>query len=265
MESIVPEASDDETREDAARRIFGERARFYTTSSVHTDPRVLARVVELTRPLPTSVALDVATGTGHTAFALAPQVARVVATDITPEMLEEGRRLAAERGITNVKFQLADAHDHPFADGTFDIVTCRRAAHHFSRLSDALEEMKRLLSPGGRLVIDDRSVPDHDSVDRLMNDLDILHDSSHVRQYRPREWQEMLESHGFSVTAVEGYTRHRSITALTRDVDPDDAAEIHRQLEATTPEERQVLDLRHVDGELHHLHWFVTVAAELPV
>ena len=66
------------TTEEAARRIFGERASRYTTSATHTDPQVLGRVVELSRPEASWRALDVGTGTGHTAFAVAPHVARVV-------------------------------------------------------------------------------------------------------------------------------------------------------------------------------------------
>ena len=64
--------------EQAAQRIFGERSEFYTTSPVHKDPQVLARVIELAAPQANWLALDVATGAGHTAFALAPHVNDVV-------------------------------------------------------------------------------------------------------------------------------------------------------------------------------------------
>jgi len=127
--------------------VFGQRAAFYTTSAVHKDKAVLDRVVELARPKSTDIVLDVATGTGHTAFAFAPHVKSLIATDVTPEMLSEGEKLKAEGGITTVEFQLADAHDLPFEDATFDVVTCRRAAHHFMDITQALREMKRVLRP----------------------------------------------------------------------------------------------------------------------
>ena len=110
------------TPEQAAREIFGERAAMYTTSTAHTDPQVLARVVELAAPQAVESALDLATGTGHTAFALAPYAARVVGTDLTPQMLAEAERLARDRAIRNVCFCLADVHGLPFADGAFSFV-----------------------------------------------------------------------------------------------------------------------------------------------
>ena len=67
-----------------AQQVFGQRAAFYATSAAHKDRAVLNRVVELARPWPDALALDVATGTGHTAFALAPHVRRVIAIDVTP-------------------------------------------------------------------------------------------------------------------------------------------------------------------------------------
>ena len=163
---------------------FSQRAAFYTTSSAHTDKSVLDRVVELAQPQAHQIALDVATGTGHTAFAIASFVREVIAIDVTIEMLIEGRKLKAERGVSNVEFRLADVHELPFDDRSFDSVTCRRAAHHFVDIEKSLAEMKRVLTRGGRLVIDDRSVPEDDFVDAAMNRLDWLHDESHVRQYR---------------------------------------------------------------------------------
>ncbi len=78
--------------------------------------------------------LDVATGAGHTAFAFAPHVAKVTATDITEEMLAETRKLAKGRGYTNVKALTAKAEDLPFPDASFDLVVCRLAAHHFRKI-----------------------------------------------------------------------------------------------------------------------------------
>jgi ubiquinone/menaquinone biosynthesis C-methylase UbiE len=247
--------------EEKAQRVFGERAAFYTTSPAHTDPQVLARVVDLARPQRDWSVLDIATGSGHTAFALAPQVASVIGIDITREMLREAESLKAELGVTNVLFQIGDVHKLPFADGTFQLVTCRRAAHHFSNIGLALQEIRRVLSVGGRVLVDDRSVPEDDFVDRSMNLLDTYHDESHVREYRPQEWRRMLEDAGFVVEVVEPYTRHRPVTSLTNGVSEENVRKIHETLARFTDAQREAFNLVEKNGQLHLNHWFVLVSA----
>ena len=82
-----------ETAEQAARRIFGERSAFYAKSAVHKDPEVLKRIIQMATPRVDSLALDIATGSGNTAAALAPQVAGVVCVDITRQMITEAEKL----------------------------------------------------------------------------------------------------------------------------------------------------------------------------
>jgi ubiquinone/menaquinone biosynthesis C-methylase UbiE len=247
--------------EEAAKKIFGERAESYTTSAAHADEQVLAQIVELARPQPAWTALDIATGTGHTALAIAPHVASVIGFDLTPEMLVQADKLRAARGIANVSFREGDVHALPFPDASFDLVTSRRAPHHFSNIKAALSEMKRVLRPGGRLVIDDRSVPEDDFVDACMNELDWYHDESHVRQYRPSEWRTMLEEAGFVVESAELYTKHRPLTSLTKDVREENVQKIYARLESLNEQQRQVLNLAEVNGEPYINHWYVLIAA----
>ena len=245
--------------------VFAQRAAFYTTSAVHKDKAVLDRLVELAQVRSTDRVLDVATGTGHMAFAFAPRVREVIATDVTPEMLAEGEKLKAEHGIRNVEFRLADAHDLSFEDESFDVVRCRRAAHHFVDIHRALREMlrvlrtRRVLRPGGRLVIDDRSVPDDDFVDATLNRLDWLHDHSHVRQYRPSEWQSMMQEAGGKIEVVEPYTRHRPLSAFTNGVEPESVAEIERIIAGLDDAQRVALNVAEKEGEIYLNHWSVMV------
>jgi ubiquinone/menaquinone biosynthesis C-methylase UbiE len=239
--------------------VFAQRAAFYTTSAVHKDRVVLDHLIELACVQPADRVLDVATGTGHTAFAFAPHVREVIAIDVTPEMLIEGGRLKDEGGIINVEFQLADAHDLPFEDEIFDVVTCRRAAHHFVEIGRALHEMWRVLRPGGRLVVDDRSVPEDDSLDATLNRLDWLHDHSHVREYRPSEWQNLLQDAGFIVEALEPYTKHRPLSAFTHGVEPESGAEIERVVAGLNEAQRIALHVAEKDGEIYLNHWYVMV------
>lgn len=243
---------------EAVRRVFGERADFYRTSAAHSDPAVLSRLVELAAPRPEGMALDVATGAGHTARALAPHVRQVVGFDLTPEMLGQTARMAAGR-----RFPLCqgDVHHLPYAGGGFDLVTCRRAAHHFADLPRALDEMRRVLASGGRLVVDDRSVPEIPALDRFLNRLDILHDPSHVRQAPPSEWIERLEQAGFAVEVVEPYERIRPLSDLFPDGDPAAGEEIASLVEALPDDLARAAGRQRLDGVWHLKHWYVMLAA----
>ncbi len=178
---------------------FGAAARAYTTSAGHGDPAMLARVVELARPRPGDIALDIATGAGHTALALAPHVARVVAYDLTPQMLQETERNARARGLLNVETRQGAAEDLPFADANFEIVTVRQAPHHFADIRRAVREMARVVKPSGRLVVVDSTSPEDDELDRQYNHIEKLRDPSHVRNYRSSEWRAMMEEAGLRI------------------------------------------------------------------
>ena len=179
---------------------FGAAAVAYTSSGVHSDPEALRQVVTLAHPAPGDFALDIATGAGHTALALAPHVAKVVAYDLTPEMLRETRRNAESRGLVNVFTQEGAAEALPFPDSSFDIVTVRQAPHHFADVRRAVREMVRVGKSGARVVIVDSTSPDDDLLDRQWNRIEKLRDPSHVRNYRPDEWRAMLQQEGLSIT-----------------------------------------------------------------
>src|SRR5581483_1346203 len=189
---------------------FGAAAAAYTSSAGHGDPMLLRRVVELAEPAPRDRALDIATGAGHTALALAPHVAEVVAYDITSQMLEETARNAAARGLTNVSTRQGQAEKLPFADSSFDIVTVRQAPHHFADIRAAIGEMARVVRPGGRVVIVDSRAPEDPELDRAFNYIEKLRDPSHVRNWRPSEWREMVREAGLTIVAehLDFYTEN---------------------------------------------------------
>jgi ubiquinone/menaquinone biosynthesis C-methylase UbiE len=249
------------TIEQKAKRIFAERASFYTSSPVHADPSALAKIIELAAPRPEWTVLDIATGTGHTALALAPHVGSVTGIDLTPEMLSEAERSRVAQGAGNVVFRQGDVHHLPFEDASFDLVTYRRAAHHFSGIALALREIERVPRPRGRVVIDDRAVPEDDFVDRCMNQLDWYHDESHVREYRPSEWRRMLDACGLVVESVETITRHRPLSAFTDGVSEENRAKIHRVLDDLTNDQRTALNVNEVGGQTYLDHWYVLIAA----
>src|ERR1700719_1557424 len=98
---------------------FGATAAHYLTSKPHAKGKSLERLVELAKPQPAWRVLDVATGAGHTAYAFAPHVARVWATDITAEMIDLVRGEAAKKGFSNLRTAYAKAEALSFDDASF--------------------------------------------------------------------------------------------------------------------------------------------------
>ncbi len=96
--------------------------------------------------------LEVAAGTGQITLDMAGRVRKVCAVDITPEMIAVAQKKATQRHITNVEFALEDAYALSFAAGRFDAVVCSNALHNMKEPRRALEEMRRVLVPSGKLI-----------------------------------------------------------------------------------------------------------------
>ena len=133
---------DNTPRRTGAQEQFGRQAQHYTRSAGHSSGESLQVVRDWASSARYARAVDVATGTGFTAFTIAPFADSVVASDLTPEMIAETRKLASERGVTNVVCALAAAEDLPFADASLDLLTCRIAPHHFMDLRKAITEWR---------------------------------------------------------------------------------------------------------------------------
>ncbi len=174
----------------------------YRTSSWHSNEAALANLIQVAQPLRGRV-LDLATGAGHAALALAPFVEQVVATDTSQRMLDVTEAEAARRGLTNVSVQLADAQDLPFENESFDLITCRTAAHHFAEPMKFLSEAHRVLKPGERLILIDTTGSDEESADELVDKFERLRDPTHVRDYTKTAWQKMAGRAGFEVEFEE--------------------------------------------------------------
>lgn len=207
------------------QEIFGASADAYVTSTVHAKGASLNRLVELLVPQVDWQVLDVATGGGHTAFILAPHVAQVVATDITPEMLANTAKGAAERKLTNVSTEMADAESLPFPDDYFDCVTCRIAAHHFPDNGRFLSEAARVLKPGGVMALVDNVVPGsrlrgkkaniQREAGKYVNAFEKLRDPSHGRALSVDEWLDLFVDVGFSDIHQETHRKKMDFDSWT--------------------------------------------------
>ena len=208
------------------QRQFGANATNYATSVVHAKGASLGRIVELVDPQPGWEALDIATAAGHTAFAFAPFVASVVASDVTPEMLEVAAGVATERDITNVTFESGDAHSLPFDDSTFDLVTCRIAPHHFSDPAKFVSEAARVLRPGGVFALVDNVSPPDPEAARWCDDFERRRDPSHLRCLPIDEWLLLLDLSGFTNVTVETMGKQMNFDAWSDNMSVDAAVRL---------------------------------------
>jgi SAM-dependent methyltransferase len=175
--------------------IFDLNARRYAESPVHRSGPSLPVLLRMAQPGPEEVVLDVATGTGHTALAVAEYGSEVIGLDVSGKMLAEARRLAAEQGRGNVRFVEGSAEALPFPDNHFTLVTARHAPHHFRSVETFLAEVFRVLKAGGRFVLADQVSPtaeDQAWIDRW----EIIRDPSHVTQRTPETWRELAAKAG---------------------------------------------------------------------
>lgn len=177
-------------------------AEAYATGE-HKSGHELQLVVEFAAPAGTERVLDIGTGAGHTALALAPRVATVVLTDPVPAMLRTARQLFDEAGVRNAEFVEAVAERLPFPDASFEIVTTRLAAHHFDDVTLAFREMARVLRPGGVLIFVDTLAPEDSESAAYQDEVETLRDPTHRRIYTQREWIAFAEEAGLRIAKLE--------------------------------------------------------------
>jgi ubiquinone/menaquinone biosynthesis C-methylase UbiE len=247
------------------RSRFAPVAANYARAKFHTSSERLREVLDLANPRPTDLALDVATGTGNTALALAPFVHRVVGVDLTPEMLEQARRVTAERGITNAEWVLGDACRLPFADDAFDLYTVRAAPHHFHDFDAFLAEALRVLKPGRNAAFVD-CAPPAEARD-VMHEVEVRRDPSHVRSLTVPEWTQRLEAAGFEVELAQNRELDWDFDDWMRNmaVPADLATDLAGVIEGSEGQARSQLRPERRDGRLWHAYWHCLIRARKPV
>ncbi len=161
--------------------VWDERAEAYRTSEAHREGEDLDLLVEWAQGART--ALDVATGGGHVARRFRDAGLDVVSLDPAPGMEPD---------------VVAPAEKLPFDDGSFDVVACRVAAHHFEDVGAAVREMARVSRD--RVLVSDNLF-----VDEQSEEADRIRDASHVRNYTETEWRSFFAEGGLEVEQVHTY------------------------------------------------------------
>jgi ubiquinone/menaquinone biosynthesis C-methylase UbiE len=247
-----PGVSDEAGHKERVRHQFGATAQDYVASTYHRSGRDLDMVAELIEGTPDSVALDIATGGGHTALAVAPHVKHVVATDLTPRMLAAAEEFIRGKGVTNASFEVAEAERLPFDDASFDIVTCRVAPHHFADVHAFCREVVRVLKPGGRFVLVDTFAPEDDELDAFFNEVEVRRDPTHVRDYRISEWLAWLRDLGMEIDVVEQFDKkhvYEEWSARSR-MTPEDKASLEERILSAPTRVKEYLEVIEEDGRL---------------
>ncbi len=163
--------------------VWSERAELYRTSDAHRDGPDLDLLVEWAAGART--ALDVATGGGHVARRLREAGIEVVSCDPAPGMQPD---------------VVCRAEHLPFADGSFDVVATRVAAHHYDGVEQAFAEMARVAA-GTVLIVDNLFMGDD------VEEAEKLRDPSHVRNYSEAEWRAFAERAGLKVEDVQSFEK----------------------------------------------------------
>jgi ubiquinone/menaquinone biosynthesis C-methylase UbiE len=235
---------------------FNAIAGQYAASEVHANSPTIRRLHELLAPKRPDSVCDVACGPGHLALSFAGRATRIVGVDAAPNMLRQFEKLAKERGVS-VETVEAYAGKMPLPSNSFDVVVSRLAPHHFPDVTKAVREMARLAKSGGRMAVIDLEGSENRVLDDLNQEIEVLHDPSHVRSYTARRWQEFFETNGLIIEALEpGQTELPGGLAIRRwceigNTEKEAEAKIRARLAAAPSEQLAELGIRFENGEFY--------------
>jgi ubiquinone/menaquinone biosynthesis C-methylase UbiE len=182
-----------------------------------TEEAAVARHLDQIAPFP-ALALDAATGTGRHLSRIAARGARVIGIDRSAHMLTQAaRKHAAHPAVDLVRASLSTL---PFDAQRFDLAICALALCHFDDLSPPLEELRRVLRPGGRLLLTDF----HPDAVRWGLRTEFRLENEFIRLPNPQRnvdaYLRALERAGFALTAVDAITQREVGLPPARDLDP---------------------------------------------
>jgi SAM-dependent methyltransferase len=210
----------------AAQEQFGRQSKRYGAGHILADVSDVSSALSRIEIPSRARVLDVACGAGHTGLFFASLGHDVTLADLAGPMLERVLEAAAERGL-RIQTRQHSAEEFPYADRSFDLVTCRVAPHHFSSPEAFVRETARVLVSGGSFLLIDGSVHDDGKeAEDWLHAVEKLRDPSHHRFLAPSVWKKLCTSHGLTVQSA----------VLTPFKQPD--LEWYFETAATPPENR---------------------------
>ena len=217
---------------------FGPRAKAYVESAVHAggeDLEALDLTVANIRP---ARALDLGTGGGHVAYLLARHARHVAAIDLSTDMLAAVSAAAKAKGMTNIETHRASADRLPFANGSFDCVATRYSAHHWRDFAGGLSEARRVARPGAPVIFLDVFTPGMALLDTHLQALELLRDTSHVRNHTLAEWWQSLARANLAPRALKTWRLRLDFASwIARMQTPPAFVTAIKALQAVAPDE----------------------------
>jgi SAM-dependent methyltransferase len=256
----------DTAHQDLIRDQFTRQAAVFNAAAPIANADALQLIVQAADPGPDDTVLDVACGGGLVARAFAPKVRRATGIDVTPAMLDQARKAAAEQGLTNVAWDQGDVTTLPYPDASFAIVATRFSFHHFVDAGVVLKEMVRVCAPGGRIVVAD-SCPSEDTAKAAaFNRLELLRDPSHTRALPLSEMKALFAAAGLGEPRVAfGEIRDMASNLLARSYpNPGDEAKILDMFRRSASDDSLGIEVRLDDEAIHYAYPVAIVAATRP-
>jgi len=182
-----------------ARRGFEQSFKdgtYYNKQTV--DNTHLKLLLDLVAPTASDIILDLGTGSGYVAFALANynQKSSVIGMDIVTDTLNRNQEKAQELANSNLTFVIYDGSLYPFEDESIDTIVTRYALHHFPNINESLCEMYRVLKKNGKIVISD-PVPNNNDTVGFVDEFMRVKPDGHVKFYSFEEFDKILVKAGF--------------------------------------------------------------------
>lgn len=171
--------------------------------------RLAEEVGDFVQPTGEERALDVGTGAGALALALAPFVREVVGLDPVPELLE----LARQRAAPNTEFVAGDGTALPFLDGSFDLAGTHRTLHHVVRPDLVVAELARVTKRGGHVLVVDQLAPDEPAEAAALHEFETVRDPSHRRLLTDAELRELFAANGLDLLRERREEAGRDLSA----------------------------------------------------
>jgi ubiquinone/menaquinone biosynthesis C-methylase UbiE len=253
------------THQDLILDQFTKQAIPFATAPGIKDEEALKLLLDFTGAGPDDTVLDVACGPGLVVCAFAQVVRHATGIDLTPAMIERARTLQTEKGLTNVTWRVGDVLPLPYPDASFSIVTSRFAFHHFQDPQAVLTEMKRVCTPGGKVVVIDVTASPDPEKAAAYNRMEKLRDPSHARGLALAELEVLFQETALPTPRKTFYRLEGEVEDLLQRSfpNPGDADKIRQMFVEALDDDGLGMDVRRQGNKIHFAYPIAILCSDL--